>query len=119
MAPCDNDAERWAADPAVPTVPRESIASASAEPPNSQGNRGLCRCRGGLHRASGKSTEAGARCGTRWCQRSATGRRTDMTTPIEILLAVGDIGGRLGIAGDKLRMLLPPDCPAELKDAIR
>jgi hypothetical protein len=42
-----------------------------------------------------------------------------MMKPIEILLAVADIGGRLGIADDKLRMLLPADCPPELKAAIR
>lgn len=42
-----------------------------------------------------------------------------MKTPIEVLLTVANIGGRLGIAGDKLRMLLPPDCPPELKDTIR
>ena len=42
-----------------------------------------------------------------------------MRTPLEVLLWVGSIGGRLGIAGDKLRMLLPADCPPELKDAIR
>lgn len=42
-----------------------------------------------------------------------------MTTPLEIWLAVGAIGGKLGLAGDRLRMLLPADCPPELKDAIR
>ncbi len=43
-----------------------------------------------------------------------------MRTPVETLLAVADIGGKLGIAeGERLRMLLPPDCPAGLKDAIR
>jgi len=42
-----------------------------------------------------------------------------MKTPVEILLAVADTGGKLGIAGDKLRMLLPADCPPELKEAIR
>lgn len=42
-----------------------------------------------------------------------------MSTPIEILLAVADIGGRLGITGQHLRMLLPPDCPPELKASIR
>ena len=42
-----------------------------------------------------------------------------MKTPVEILLAVADIGGELGIAGDKLRMRLPADCPPELKSAIR
>jgi hypothetical protein len=42
-----------------------------------------------------------------------------MKTPVEILLAVADIGGQLGIVGDRLRMLLPADCPSELKDTIR
>ena len=42
-----------------------------------------------------------------------------MRTVLETYLAVASIGGRLGIAGDKLRMLLPADCPPELKDAIR
>jgi hypothetical protein len=34
-------------------------------------------------------------------------------------LAPSGIGGHLGMASDRLRMLLPPDCPPELKDAIR
>jgi len=42
-----------------------------------------------------------------------------MKTPVEILLSVADIGGKLGVAGDKLRMLVPADCPPELKDVIR
>ena len=42
-----------------------------------------------------------------------------MNTPIKTLLAVAEIGGKLGVTGDKLRMLLPHDCPPELKDAIR
>ena len=42
-----------------------------------------------------------------------------MKTPIETLLAVDVAGGKLGFAGDKLRMLLPADCLPELKDAIR
>lgn len=43
-----------------------------------------------------------------------------MNTPIEILLAVADIGGQLGIAdGNTLRMRLPADCPQVLKGAIR
>jgi hypothetical protein len=42
-----------------------------------------------------------------------------MKTPIELLLAVIGIGGKLEIAGDRLRMLLPADCPPDLKDAIR
>jgi hypothetical protein len=42
-----------------------------------------------------------------------------VNTPLDTLLAVAGIGGRLGIADDKLRMLLPGDCHPELKDAIR
>jgi len=42
-----------------------------------------------------------------------------MKTPVELLLAVAEIGGQLGPADDKLRMLLPADCPPEMKDAIR
>ncbi len=42
-----------------------------------------------------------------------------MKTPVEILLAVAGAGGRLGIADDRLRMLLPANCPPELKGAIR
>jgi len=42
-----------------------------------------------------------------------------MKTPVDVLLAVAGIGGRLGVADDRLRMLLPADCPPELKDAIR
>ena len=42
-----------------------------------------------------------------------------MKTPIDVILAVDDIGGRLGVAGDKLRVLLPPNCPPSLKEAIR
>jgi hypothetical protein len=42
-----------------------------------------------------------------------------MKTPIELLLAVTNIDGRLTTAGDRLRVLLPADCPPELKDAIR
>ena len=42
-----------------------------------------------------------------------------MKTPVDVLLAVAGVGGRLGVADDRLRMLLPADCPAELKDAIR
>ena len=41
-----------------------------------------------------------------------------MKTPVEVLLAVDAIGGRLEIAGDKLRVLLPANCPDELKAAI-
>jgi len=42
-----------------------------------------------------------------------------LKTPVEVLLTVGRIGGRLGVLGDKLRVLLPNDCTSELKDAIR
>jgi hypothetical protein len=41
-------------------------------------------------------------------------------TPVDVLLAVAAIGGRLAVAnGEALRMLLPPDAPQELKQAIR
>ena len=42
-----------------------------------------------------------------------------MNTPIKVLLSVAAVGGRLGPMGDKLRMLLPADCPPEIKCAIR
>jgi hypothetical protein len=42
-----------------------------------------------------------------------------MKTPVDVLLSVVDVGGRLGVAGDRLRMLLPVDCPPQLKSAIR
>ena len=42
-----------------------------------------------------------------------------MKTPIEVLLAVVGAGGKLGPAGERLRMLLPADCPPELKAEIR
>lgn len=42
-----------------------------------------------------------------------------MKTPVDVLVAVAGVGGRLGIADDRLRMLLPADCPPELKGAIR
>lgn len=42
-----------------------------------------------------------------------------MRTPVEILLAVVQVGGRLGIVEDRLRMQLPADCPADLKASIR
>ena len=42
-----------------------------------------------------------------------------MNTPVDVFLAVAGIGGRLGVADDRLRMLLPADCPPELKGAIR
>src|SRR5215207_3019960 len=44
---------------------------------------------------------------------------SSVNSPVDVLLAVADIGGRLGIAGDGLRLLLPAKCPAELKNAIR
>jgi len=39
--------------------------------------------------------------------------------PVEVLVAVDAIGGQLSTVGDKLRALLPADCPQQLKDAIR
>jgi hypothetical protein len=42
-----------------------------------------------------------------------------MKTPADILIAVKQEGGRLEPAGKKLRMLLPSNCPPELKEAIR
>lgn len=42
-----------------------------------------------------------------------------MKTPVQILLRVVSIGGQLDIVNGRLRMLLPPDCPPELKDEIR
>jgi hypothetical protein len=39
--------------------------------------------------------------------------------PAEAAPAAAGISGKLGITGDKLRMLLPADCPPELKSAIR
>jgi hypothetical protein len=42
-----------------------------------------------------------------------------MKTPVELLLTVINIDGRLATAGDRLRVLLPADCPPELKDEIR
>jgi len=42
-----------------------------------------------------------------------------MKTPIELLLTVTNLDGRLSTADDKLRVLLPADCPPELKDEIR
>ena len=42
-----------------------------------------------------------------------------MKTPVDVLLAVAAIGGKLGILeGNALRTLLPRDCPPALKDAI-
>lgn len=42
-----------------------------------------------------------------------------MKTPVEILLAVANIGGELGIRSDGLLMRLPRDCSPDLKAAIR
>jgi hypothetical protein len=42
-----------------------------------------------------------------------------MKTPGDILRAVNQEGGRLESAGDKLRVLLPPDCSPDLREAIR
>lgn len=43
-----------------------------------------------------------------------------MKTPVETFLAVLNVGGKLDPAeGDRLRAMLPPDCPAELREAIR
>jgi hypothetical protein len=42
-----------------------------------------------------------------------------MKTPVGLLLTVANVGGRITAAGDKLRMLLPSECPPELKDDIR
>jgi hypothetical protein len=40
-------------------------------------------------------------------------------TPVETLLAVAHIGGRLGAVGSNLQGFLPANCPVELKGAIR
>jgi hypothetical protein len=42
-----------------------------------------------------------------------------MNTPIDVLNVVAGIGGKLGVTGHKLRLLLPANCPSELKNAIR
>jgi len=43
-----------------------------------------------------------------------------MNTPVSTFLAVLETGGRFAPAdGDKLRVMLPADCSADLKDAIR
>ena len=39
--------------------------------------------------------------------------------PGEAAPAAAGMSGKLGITGDELRMLLPADCPPELKSAIR
>jgi hypothetical protein len=40
-------------------------------------------------------------------------------TPFDVFVGVVAVDGKLGIAGEKLRTLLPADCPPALKDAIR
>ncbi len=42
-----------------------------------------------------------------------------MKTPVELLLTVENIGGHITTTGDRLRMLLPAECPQELRDNIR
>ena len=42
-----------------------------------------------------------------------------MKTPVELLLTVENIGGHMTNTGDRLRMLLPVECPQELRDDIR
>jgi hypothetical protein len=42
-----------------------------------------------------------------------------MKTPVELLLTIAKIGGRITSAGERLRMLLPAECPPELKNDIR
>jgi hypothetical protein len=42
-----------------------------------------------------------------------------MKTPVELLLIVIDVGGRITAAGDKLQVFSPPECPLELKQDIR
>ena len=42
-----------------------------------------------------------------------------MKSPVELLLTIVNIGGRITAAGDRLRMLLPTECSPELKDEIR
>ncbi|HEY3862040.1 MAG TPA: hypothetical protein VGO59_09145 [Verrucomicrobiae bacterium] len=42
-----------------------------------------------------------------------------MRTPSEILLAVKQAGGRIEPAGDKLRVLLPVNCPPEIRADLR
>ena len=42
-----------------------------------------------------------------------------MKSPVDVLLSVDSIGGRLRITDGQLRMLLPADCRKELKDDIR
>jgi hypothetical protein len=42
-----------------------------------------------------------------------------MRSTSEILKTVKKVGGRLELAGDKMRMFLPQDCPSGLKEDIR
>ena len=42
-----------------------------------------------------------------------------MNRPVEILLKVVSIGGQLDAVNGRLRMVLPEDCPLELKEEIR
>jgi hypothetical protein len=42
-----------------------------------------------------------------------------MRTPVELLLTVANVGGRITTSGDSLRTLLPRDCPPELTDEMR
>ena len=42
-----------------------------------------------------------------------------MKTAIQTVSEVNAIGGRITLAGDKLRTMLPRNCPSELKTAIR
>ena len=42
-----------------------------------------------------------------------------MKTAVELLLTVEKIGGRITAGGDRLKMLLPRDCPAKLKHDIQ
>jgi hypothetical protein len=39
-------------------------------------------------------------------------------TPIDVLLSVAETDGRLGLAGTKLRLLLPVNCPPALSNAV-
>jgi hypothetical protein len=42
-----------------------------------------------------------------------------MKTPVQVLLAVAEVGGQLSVADAGLRTLLPADCALELKREIR
>lgn len=41
-----------------------------------------------------------------------------MTTPLDVLSTVCNLGGRLSVVGDKLRLRLPADSSPELKAAV-